>query len=228
MQRVSPDGLADWVETWANSDAMKRQLAQRYVSATVTGVDYTSTPMQVQVQMDGDDSSSGGFHKIGANWYYPRVGDFVEMVWRDPVTAWVAWPKIQRGRSISRVYASTGQVLGGGPNTIVMDSTQYDGLGVIGRNGFLIAGAGYYRINFEATGSYPAGLRWMTSIYNNGIEVARGGDTTGTTNITYASGASATLYLVPGDNITGIVYVSTTYSITPGPQYTYLEIEWVP
>src|SRR5487761_1143335 len=170
-----------------------RLLLKRFWTAKVTAVNHVSNPMQVQVVMDGDTNSSGAWFNVAGFTYYPLIGDIVAGCWYDDQQGWVLFPKIEQGRLTSSVYRAAADTIGAGWSLIGMDTTTFDGMGIVysgSFGGFQIAVPGNYRfsgrvsMNFTGTGNQVScGVYQNNSLVKQGSEVANtsGGSVIGAT-----------------------------------------------
>lgn len=227
MQRVSEPGLAGYLDARDRSQPKKRMLSGRYFTGQVTNVNYNVTPMKVQVQADGDDAPSDGWFDLQHAHYYPRVGDQVDMVWRDEKTAQVASAKVPTGRTVSRMIR-LGAVNPTGWAIIGMDSIDTfvgDGLGIadpVDSQGFIIQAPGLYEVRGRSSAAIN---RFAVAVYLNGNEAIRGHDVDTGGGGLNGGPVVGTIKCAPGDVVQLGVFAASIAGLEVGGN-TWLEIEF--
>jgi hypothetical protein len=64
---------------------------ERFFRGTVTSVTGSAGNYLVQIQRTNEAKPDGGTYLCAINGYTPTVGDKVECIWRDQITAYVLW-----------------------------------------------------------------------------------------------------------------------------------------
>lgn len=112
MRKVDPKRLGDFVQSFLNQGDYRRLIRGRYFRATVASVRALSSgSYTLTVIRNGESSPDGDYYQSNVPGYVPRIGDDVELVWRDESNAVVAYPVSRRG--------------GGGPGPGIADQIAY-------------------------------------------------------------------------------------------------------
>jgi hypothetical protein len=96
MRKADPKAVGDFTEKLLNSGDYRRLIRGRYFRATVASVAGSGGSYSLTIIRNGETTPDGDLYQSLVPGYVPRVGDDVEMVWRDESNAVVAYP-VNRG-----------------------------------------------------------------------------------------------------------------------------------